>query len=279
MGAPLLASCAAAALAGSAAAQTASPGQPFTNIQPSLALTELTPFTGIFPSAGSGPAASDTLAFIYDFAGNYAPFGTRYANGQALPIAQNPAEFGLFGTTYGGDGRVLFNLPNLTGQATIGAGAYALGAAMGSPKVSLTAAQLPPPVGAGQPFSNLQPSLPLTPLIAVNAGAPGSSAAFLGEIAYYAGAGPIPAGWAVANGSVLSISSDNALFNVIGAQYGGNGQTTFALPNLVGRVAVGATAGEPVGAQFGEASTILTSSQLPPTSAPVGNDQRSLSVE
>jgi microcystin-dependent protein len=185
MRAPLLASCAIAALAGSAAAQTASPGQPFTNIQPSLALTEVTPFTGVFPSAGSGPASRDMLGFIYDFAGNYAPLGSRYANGQALPIAQNPAEFSLFGTTYGGDGRVFFNLPNLTGQATIGAGAYALGAATGSPTVSLTVAELPPPVGAGQPFNNLQPSLPLTPLIAVNAAAPGSGAAFLGEIAYY----------------------------------------------------------------------------------------------
>ena len=279
MRASFLASCAVVALAGSAAAGTVSPGQPFTNIQPSLALTEITPLVGNYPTIGSG--SGDTLGFVYDFAGNYAPKGSVSTNGQVLPIAPYQAEFSLVGSTYGGDGRTFFDLPNLAGRATIGAGAgsYALGAAVGSPTVSLTDPQLPPPAGAGQPFSNIEPSLALTPLIAVNAPVPGDSAAFLGEIAFYSGAGPIPTGWAVANGNVLSIASNEVLFSVIGARYGGNGTSTFALPDLVGRVAVGATAGEPLGVQFGQASTILTSSELPPASAPVTDDQPSLSVE
>ena len=49
-----------------------------------------------------------------------------------------------------------------------------------------------------------------------------------------------PQGWALCNGQLLSISQNTALFSLLGTQYGGNGQTTFALPDLRGRVAVGA---------------------------------------
>ena len=48
---------------------------------------------------------------------NFAPKGWALANGQLLPINQNQALFSLFGTTYGGDGRVNFGLPNLQGRA------------------------------------------------------------------------------------------------------------------------------------------------------------------
>ena len=287
----LLACTVICAVGGLTAAEAASPGQPFTNIQPSLALTEVTPTGagGMFPSFISGGALGDTDGFIYDFAGNYAPSGSVYANGQLLPITGNSSVFSLVGTNYGGNGTTNFGVPNLVGQATIGAGGvYTLGTPVGSPTVSLTTPQLPPPAGSSQAFSNLQPSLPLTPLIAVSGAFPSQSttngSAFVGEIAYYAGSlGPddefLPSGWAVANGAVLTFASNSALGSVIGDQYGGNGTTTFALPNLLGRVAVGATTTNPVGTQFGEASTTLNTSQLPPTSAGVTNDQPSLSVE
>jgi microcystin-dependent protein len=48
-----------------------------------------------------------------------------------------------------------------------------------------------------------------------------------------------PVGWALCNGQLLDISQYQALYTLIGTTYGGNGQTTFALPNLQGRVAVG----------------------------------------
>lgn len=48
-----------------------------------------------------------------------------------------------------------------------------------------------------------------------------------------------PVGWALCNGQTLSISSYEALYNLIGTTYGGNGQTTFNVPNLQGRSAVG----------------------------------------
>lgn len=48
-----------------------------------------------------------------------------------------------------------------------------------------------------------------------------------------------PQGWALCNGQLLPINQNQALFSLLGTTYGGNGQTTFALPNLQGRVAVG----------------------------------------
>jgi len=56
------------------------------------------------------------------FAGNFAPTGWALCNGQLLPISQNTALFSLLGTTYGGDGRTTFGLPNLQGSAPLGAG-------------------------------------------------------------------------------------------------------------------------------------------------------------
>jgi microcystin-dependent protein len=53
---------------------------------------------------------------------NFSPRGWAFANGQLLPIAQNTALFSLLGTTYGGDGRTNFALPDLRGRAPIGAG-------------------------------------------------------------------------------------------------------------------------------------------------------------
>lgn len=53
------------------------------------------------------------------FGGNFAPRGWALCNGQELPIAQNTALFSLLGTTYGGDGETVFNLPDLRGRAYI----------------------------------------------------------------------------------------------------------------------------------------------------------------
>ncbi len=60
---------------------------------------------------------------------------------------------------------------------------------------------------------------------------------FIGEITMFAG-NFAPRGWAFCNGQLLSISQHTALFSILGTTYGGNGQTTFALPNLQGRVPV-----------------------------------------
>jgi microcystin-dependent protein len=57
------------------------------------------------------------IAEIRIFAGNFAPRGWAFCNGQLLPVAQNTALFSLIGTTYGGDGRTTTALPNLQGRA------------------------------------------------------------------------------------------------------------------------------------------------------------------
>ena len=61
---------------------------------------------------------------------------------------------------------------------------------------------------------------------------------FVGEIRCF-GFNFAPVGWALCNGQIMSISQNTALFSLLGTQYGGNGTTTFGLPNLQSRVPVG----------------------------------------
>ena len=88
-------------------------------------------------------------AEIRIFAGNFAPRGWAFCNGQLLPIAQNTALFSLIGTTYGGDGRTTTALPNLEGRAPMHPGrgpgltARRLGQRGGVETVTLTEAQMP----------------------------------------------------------------------------------------------------------------------------------------
>lgn len=63
------------------------------------------------------------LGEIRIFAGFYAPDGWALCQGQALPIAGNEALYSLIGSMYGGDGRINFNLPNLSGALMVGQGA------------------------------------------------------------------------------------------------------------------------------------------------------------
>jgi microcystin-dependent protein len=66
--------------------------------------------------------ANPFLAEIRIFAGNFAPTGWALCGGQLMSISQNTALFSLLGTTYGGDGRVTFGLPNLQGSVPVGQG-------------------------------------------------------------------------------------------------------------------------------------------------------------
>ena len=83
------------------------------------------------------------------FAGNFAPRGWALCDGQLLPIAQNSALFSILGTTYGGDGRTNFALPDLRGRAPIHAGTGSglspkrLGQKGGEENVTLTISQIP----------------------------------------------------------------------------------------------------------------------------------------
>lgn len=83
------------------------------------------------------------------FAGNFAPTGWAFCNGQLLPISQNTALFSLLGTNYGGDGTSTFGLPNLQGSAALGAGQgpglsqRGLGEVGGEQGVTLLEGQMP----------------------------------------------------------------------------------------------------------------------------------------
>lgn len=84
------------------------------------------------------------------FAGNFAPAGWMFCDGQLLPISENETLFQLIGTTYGGDGQETFALPDLRGRIPLHAGQgpgisqnYVLAEAAGVESVTLTTQQLP----------------------------------------------------------------------------------------------------------------------------------------
>lgn len=88
--------------------------------------------------------AEPFLSEIRLFSFNFPPKGWALCNGQLLPINQNQALFSLLGTTYGGDGRVNFALPNLRGRVPIHTGnGHTLGESGGSSSVTLTSSQMP----------------------------------------------------------------------------------------------------------------------------------------
>ncbi|MBL8242470.1 MAG: phage tail protein [Bryobacterales bacterium] len=92
---------------------------------------------------------------------------------------------------------------------------------------------------------------------------------YIGQVILFGG-NYAPLGWAFCDGSLLSIAQNTALFSILGTTYGGNGQTTFALPDLRGRAPVhaGASAGPGlspyvIGETGGVESVTVTTGQLP----------------
>jgi len=265
--------------------------QPFDNRQPSLGLNYVIALQGIYPTqnGGGGAGGNVYIGQVAQFAGNFAPQGFAFADGQLLSIAQNTALFSLIGTTYGGNGVTTFALPDLRGRTVIGTGQGPgltnrdLGEVVGVEQQTLTTAQMPahthglPPsadmtdvTGGSQPFSNMQPSLAMNYLIALQGAFPSRGGGngifgdevFVGELILFSG-NFAPAGWAVAAGQLLPIAQNTALFSLLGTTYGGNGVTTFALPDLRGRALMGAGDGWMVGDVAGTEAVTLSLAQLP----------------
>ncbi len=96
-----------------------------------------------------------TMATITMFAGDFAPKNWALCMGQLVGINQNQALFSLLGTTFGGDGRTTFALPDFRGRSAVGTGQgngltnRALGAVTGSETVTLTCNNLPPHTHTG----------------------------------------------------------------------------------------------------------------------------------
>jgi microcystin-dependent protein len=134
--------------------------------------------------------ADPFVAEIRIFAGNFAPRGWAFCNGQLLPLAQNTALFSLLGTTYGGDGQSNFALPNLQDRFPMHPGVGSglsprdLGEQGGSAAVTLLPSEIPSHSHA---------------LRAVNAGDTGTPSATVipaaptgGELVYGVSSDPVP---------------------------------------------------------------------------------------
>jgi len=100
---------------------------------------------------------------------------------------------------------------------------------------------------------------------------------YVGEVRIFAG-NFAPAGWNFCDGSLLAISENETLFNLIGTTYGGDGQSTFALPDLRGRIPLHQNSGFVLAETGGTETITLTTNQIPSHSHPMaaaatGGDQ------
>lgn len=243
--------------------------------QPSLVLKYGLITNGIFPNreAGSGEQGTGHLR-IFGF--NFLPGTLVDPSGQIISLSQNTALFSILGTNYGGNGDTNFALPNLEGRTGQSSGQgpglsdYFLGQESGFDFVTVVSSEVPLADGGGsQPLSTIEETLTINysinpfgvfPANGVPIGFTGQITAFAGNFA--------PNGTILCDGRLLPISEYEALFTVIGTTYGGDGQTTFALPDLRGRVPVGAGTGPGLasvvlGETLGVEELTLTQANLP----------------
>ena len=145
--------------------------QPHTNFQPYLCVDFIISLFGIFPSPDlrRRPHMADPfVAEIRIFPFNFAPRGWAWCDGQLLPLSQNTALFSLLGTTYGGNGKSNFALPDLQGRAPMhpgqgpGLSLHDLGETGGSETVTLLESEIPSHAHAHatRQSSNSQPQRP-----------------------------------------------------------------------------------------------------------------------
>jgi microcystin-dependent protein len=248
------------------------------NEQPTLALTQSIVRFGIFPFRGDpvGDSGGVTMAMIRSYGFDFAPGGTSAAQGQVMPISQNTALFALLGTTYGGNGQTTFALPNLDGRLVnmLGQGPgltnTVLGEVDGVSSITLLQSQMPANLGgASLPVDNEQPTVTMGYYINATGIYPnGSTSAYhIGAVNLFAG--NFAPGYAIpCDGRLLAIAEFETLFNLIGTTYGGDGQATFAVPDLRGRVPVGAGQGPGLTSHFlgetgGSETAILLNSNAP----------------
>ncbi|MCM2371003.1 tail fiber protein [Aporhodopirellula aestuarii] len=260
-------------------------GQDFNNLQPYATTNYVIALQGDFPSRNLG--GQPLLGGVQMIAATFAPRGYALAHGQVLPINQYQSLYSILGTTYGGDGVDNFALPDLRGRVPVGVGQgpelenYTLGQKGGIERVSLTENQLAGhshtvagldntgATGDAQ-FDNRQPFLVMTPVVSAAGDFPDldlASDPLLGSVSWFAG-NFVPRGFSQANGAILPISQNTALFSILGTTYGGDGRTTFGLPDLRGRTPIHAGNGpglSPVrlGEKGGTEYVTLSESQLP----------------
>jgi microcystin-dependent protein len=176
--------------------------------------------------ATSAESGAPMLGAMVPFGGNFPPAGWAVCDGSILSVRQNVGLYETIGTVFGGQPSISFTLPNLTGAAPVGVGpGMALGqkesgtiGGLGLYYLIATEGQIPPQSGAG---------------------GPPDQGAYAGQVIAFAGS-QIPDGWAVCDGSLLAPAAYPALFQTIGNLWGGDGKTSFALPDLRGKMLPGA---------------------------------------
>jgi microcystin-dependent protein len=168
---------------------------PFPNI------TYLIAIKGTLPTPGSG-SSQRFAGQIGMFAGSITPTGWHVADGSVIPISDSNVLFSTIGTTFGGDGKNTFGLPNI--QSPFPKIQFLIAENGADPKASATEpnAYLIGQLGmfAGPLFSQLTPP-PLT-------------------------------GWVLAKGELLPIPQNQGLFSLFGTTFGGDGKASFGLPRI-----------------------------------------------
>lgn len=254
------------------------PGTEPDNNQPWLAVTIFIQNFGIYDT---------DLGWIRFFAGNFSPGGSPRCDGTLLSIASEETLFNLIQNTFGGNGIDTFATPDLRGRAIIGAGtgtgltARSIGAAIGSETIALTPATIPAhthtyggdTTGAnngGGAHDTMQPSLGLNWILSTAGvyGRPSGTTPALAELRVRASSLMPASGWTLAAGASLPIAQNQALYSILGTSYGGNGTSTFALPDARGRLLAhnGTGAGlttRSLAATWGTETVTLTTAHLP----------------
>lgn len=165
---------------------------------------------GADPKGAPRPASLAEIAML-----PYAPPATWLnSNGQTLQKAQYPNLFQIIGVTFGG-GNDLFKVPNLTTTAPP--------FPTGAPAAAQPAANAPAKVNRPAPTTSLY--------CISSSGALAPPPAFQGEVRLMP-SWSVPAGWLPCKGQSLPINVNQAMFSLLGMNFGGDGRTNFALPNL-----------------------------------------------
>jgi len=259
---------------------------PTNNSQASLAVDYIIATEGVFPSRSYGGGANLLGTVLPTAVPNSAALdqGWMYAHGQLLPIRDHQSLFSILGTTYGGDGITTFALPDLRGRVPIGVGEgpglapIRLGERLGSETFVVHQTNVPRTLdGGGQRIDNHQPSLGLNYIISLHGQFPSRNSLnssenyipYTGEVSLFAG-NFAPRGYAFAHGQLLQIDQYSELFSLLGTHFGGDGRTTFALPDLRGTVVVGSGwPGGPVGSKSGSSDIHLQANHFNIPDTPV----------
>ena len=209
----------------------------------------------LFSSAPSAQAQGDAqgdgiTGEIRMFAGDFAPRGWAFCDGQILIIQSNRLLYSILGTTYGGDGRTTFSLPDLRGRVPIHATAEN---PQGTRTWGASVTRATVPTGSDPATQSTSGVNYIICLDGIATDDFATNFCTLGEVRMFAGK-VAPKGWAFCDGQSFSIQDNQSLYSILGTTYGGDGRTTFFLPDLRGRVPIHATAENPQGRKGGGAT-------------------------